>query len=160
MSSFLYYSNPQWGVDFKMILCETAFWPVYWLLSRTTTLETVVCASLDDSEHSAKCRWCSLSYQGNFVLVLPTDTGLPALSPPVAGTFSCTMKFTVRDCDPDTGVPTEEGYDDEYVVSVACRDIWTSLHHWLLPEENIFLGTSDMKQEGFIFSHYNYMGLD
>lgn len=34
----------------------------------------------------------------------------------VAGTFSCTMKFTVRDCDPDTGVPAEEGYDDEYVL--------------------------------------------
>lgn len=27
------------------------------------------------------------------------------------------MKFTVRDCDPNTGVPEEDGYDDEYVVS-------------------------------------------
>ena len=52
------------------------------------------------------------------MLVLPIDTGSPALSPPAAGTFSCTMKFTVRDCDPDTGVPAEEGYDDEYVVSL------------------------------------------
>lgn len=52
---------------------------------------------------------------------LPTDTGV-LLSPPVAGTFSCTMKFTVRDCDPDTGVPAEEGYDDEYVVSVPCTE--------------------------------------
>lgn len=34
----------------------------------------------------------------------------------VAGTFSCTMKFTVRDCDPNTGVPDEDGYDDEYVL--------------------------------------------
>jgi hypothetical protein len=32
------------------------------------------------------------------------------------------MKFTVRDCDPDTGVPTEEGYDDEYVVSLPCTE--------------------------------------
>lgn len=39
------------------------------------------------------------------------------LSFPVACTFSCTMKFTVRDCDPNTGVPDEDGYDDEYVVS-------------------------------------------
>lgn len=39
------------------------------------------------------------------------------LSSPVACTFSCTMKFTVRDCDPNTGVPEEDGYDDEYVVS-------------------------------------------
>lgn len=62
------------------------------------------------------------------VLALPTDTGLPALSPPVASTFSCTLKFTVRDCDPDSGVPTEEGYEDEYVVSVACTVTWTPLH--------------------------------
>uniref|UniRef100_A0A8C2Y6F3 Coatomer subunit gamma n=1 Tax=Coturnix japonica TaxID=93934 RepID=A0A8C2Y6F3_COTJA len=34
----------------------------------------------------------------------------------VACTFSCTMKFTVRDCDPNTGVPDEDGYDDEYVL--------------------------------------------
>nr|XP_030710260.1 coatomer subunit gamma-2 [Globicephala melas] len=42
---------------------------------------------------------------------LPDDDSTAA-----AGTFSCTMKFTVRDCDPDTGVPAEEGYDDEYVL--------------------------------------------
>ncbi|RMB89994.1 hypothetical protein DUI87_33606 [Hirundo rustica rustica] len=34
----------------------------------------------------------------------------------VASTFSCTMKFTVRDCDPSTGVPEEDGYEDEYVL--------------------------------------------
>ncbi|XP_039375759.1 coatomer subunit gamma-2 isoform X1 [Mauremys reevesii] len=34
----------------------------------------------------------------------------------VACTFSCTMKFTVRDCNPNTGVPEEDGYDDEYVL--------------------------------------------
>ncbi|MEJ1280809.1 hypothetical protein NN561_011755 [Cricetulus griseus] len=34
----------------------------------------------------------------------------------VASTFSCTMKFTVRDCDPHTGVPDDDGYDDEYVL--------------------------------------------
>lgn len=96
----------------------------------------LVCASLDDTEPCAKCRWCPLSYQGNFVLELPTDTGLPALSPPVASTFSCTLKFTVRDCDPDSGVPTEEGYEDEYVVSVACTVTWTPLHRWLLPGEH------------------------
>ncbi|POI27764.1 hypothetical protein CIB84_008486 [Bambusicola thoracicus] len=38
------------------------------------------------------------------------------LSSPVACTFSCTMKFTVRDCDPNTGVPDEDGYDDEYML--------------------------------------------
>ncbi|NWI52848.1 COPG2 protein, partial [Calyptomena viridis] len=34
----------------------------------------------------------------------------------VACTFSCTMKFVVRDCDPNTGVPEEDGYEDEYVL--------------------------------------------
>lgn len=26
------------------------------------------------------------------------------------------MKYLVRDCDPNTGEPDDEGYDDEYVV--------------------------------------------
>ncbi|XP_054844201.1 coatomer subunit gamma-2 [Eublepharis macularius] len=34
----------------------------------------------------------------------------------VACTFSCTMKFTVRDCDPNTGMPDDDGYEDEYVL--------------------------------------------
>uniref|UniRef100_A0A8C3VGF7 Coatomer subunit gamma n=4 Tax=Passeriformes TaxID=9126 RepID=A0A8C3VGF7_CATUS len=34
----------------------------------------------------------------------------------VTCSFSCTMKFLVRDCDPSTGVPEEDGYEDEYVL--------------------------------------------
>ncbi|MGH0152793.1 UNVERIFIED_CONTAM: hypothetical protein FKN15_023708, partial [Acipenser sinensis] len=34
----------------------------------------------------------------------------------VSCTFSCTMKYLVRDCDPNTGEPDEDGYDDEYVL--------------------------------------------
>ncbi|XP_073475526.1 coatomer subunit gamma-2 [Aquarana catesbeiana] len=34
----------------------------------------------------------------------------------VSCTFNCTMKFVVRDCDPHTGVPYDEGYSDEYVL--------------------------------------------
>lgn len=34
----------------------------------------------------------------------------------VTCTFSCTMKYLVRDCDPNTGEPDDDGYDDEYVV--------------------------------------------
>lgn len=31
------------------------------------------------------------------------------------------MKFTVKDCDPNTGETDDEGYEDEYVVrSWAC----------------------------------------
>ena len=35
----------------------------------------------------------------------------------VTSTFSNTLKFIVKDCDPNTGEPDEEGYEDEYVVS-------------------------------------------
>ena len=36
----------------------------------------------------------------------------------VTGTFLNTLKFLVKDCDPNTGEPDDEvGYDDEYVVS-------------------------------------------
>lgn len=34
------------------------------------------------------------------------------------GTFSCTLKYIVKDCDPNSGEPDDdEGYEDEYVVS-------------------------------------------
>ena len=36
----------------------------------------------------------------------------------VTGTFSNTMKFIVKDCDPNTGEADEEGYNDEYVVCI------------------------------------------
>jgi coatomer protein complex subunit gamma len=34
----------------------------------------------------------------------------------VSGTFSCTLKFVVKDCDPNTGEPDDDGYEDEYVL--------------------------------------------
>lgn len=35
----------------------------------------------------------------------------------VTASFSCTMKFIVKDCDPSTGEPDDdEGYEDEYVL--------------------------------------------
>lgn len=38
----------------------------------------------------------------------------PAL---VAASFSCTLKFNVKDCDPNTGeTDDDEGYEDEYVL--------------------------------------------
>jgi len=40
----------------------------------------------------------------------------------VTGTFLNTLKFTVKDCDPNTGEPDEEvGFDDEYVVRDCYR---------------------------------------
>ena len=35
-------------------------------------------------------------------------------------TFSCTMKFIVKDCDPTTGEADDDGYEDEYVVCFIC----------------------------------------
>lgn len=35
----------------------------------------------------------------------------------MTGTFSCTLKFIVKDCDPNTGEADDDGYEDEYVVS-------------------------------------------
>jgi coatomer protein complex subunit gamma len=32
------------------------------------------------------------------------------------GTFSASLKFISKDCDPQTGEPDEEGYDDTYQV--------------------------------------------
>ena len=46
----------------------------------------------------------------------------------VTGTFSNTMKFIVKDCDPNTGEADEEGYNDEYVV---CGRI-ICVFHWFL----------------------------
>ena len=34
----------------------------------------------------------------------------------VATCLSCTMKFVVRDCDPNTGEADDVGYEDEYAV--------------------------------------------
>ena len=35
----------------------------------------------------------------------------------VSASFSCTLKFVVKDCDPTTGDADEdEGYEDEYVL--------------------------------------------
>ncbi|CAF4275639.1 unnamed protein product [Rotaria sp. Silwood2] len=42
---------------------------------------------------------------------------LPDDSSAVTGTLACTMKYTVKDCDPSTGLPDdEEGYADEFVL--------------------------------------------
>ena len=35
----------------------------------------------------------------------------------VSASFSCTLKFVVKDCDPTTGeADDDEGYEDEYVL--------------------------------------------
>jgi coatomer protein complex subunit gamma len=49
-----------------------------------------------------------------YTLVTLTDD-----SSAVTGTLSCTMKYRIRQCDPDTGQPKnaeEQAYPDEFVV--------------------------------------------
>ena len=41
---------------------------------------------------------------------------LPDDASSVTSTFTCTLKFLVKDCDPNTGEADEEGYEDEYMV--------------------------------------------
>lgn len=45
-----------------------------------------------------------------------TVVRLPDDPTQVTGTFTCTLKFIVKDCDPNTGEADEEGYEDEYVL--------------------------------------------
>lgn len=48
-------------------------------------------------------------------------------------TIGATLKFIVKDCDPETGVPdSEEGYDDEYVVCKAYLHIGFSIRMYIL----------------------------
>lgn len=35
------------------------------------------------------------------------------------------MKYLVRDCDPNTGEPDDDGYDDEYVVCEFSKSVHT-----------------------------------
>jgi len=45
-----------------------------------------------------------------------TVVGMPEDPTVVTATFSCVMKFIVKDCDPNTGEPDDDGYEDEYVL--------------------------------------------
>ena len=37
------------------------------------------------------------------------------------GTFSTSLKFISKDCDPQTGEPDDEGYEDVYEVNTLCN---------------------------------------
>jgi len=73
---------------------------------------------------------------GNMFVALSLDGSQPV------GSFSCQMKFLVKDVDEETGEPDEEGYEDEYQVEDIevnaadyvrpqpvqnFRDAWTSM---------------------------------
>jgi coatomer protein complex subunit gamma len=63
-----------------------------------------------------------------------------------AGTISTILKFVVKDCDPDTGLPdSDEGYDDEYVVEDV--DINLSDHVVGISRPNFTASWEELKQE-------------
>lgn len=41
----------------------------------------------------------------------------------VTASFECVMKFIVKDCDPTTGEPDSEGYNDEYALETVEIDV-------------------------------------
>ena len=50
----------------------------------------------------------------------------------VTCTFTNTLKFVVKDCDPSTGEPDDEGYEDEYVVSNRINPLSPMIHIQIL----------------------------
>ena len=50
----------------------------------------------------------------------------------VTCTFTNTLKFVVKDCDPSTGEPDDEGYEDEYVVSDRINPLSSMIHIQIL----------------------------
>ena len=59
---------------------------------------------------------------GRTIIIVATGTTYTLVKLPddatcVTSTFTCTLKFLVKDCDPNTGEADEEGYEDEYMVS-------------------------------------------
>lgn len=51
----------------------------------------------------------------------------------VSGTFECNMKFTVKDCDPNTGEPDSEGYEDEYALETVEVEVADHVQRVLKP---------------------------
>lgn len=59
------------------------------------------------------CQKLPYNEMGTVYIVLQFPDDLPN----TVGTFGAVMKFVVKDCDPNTGLPdTDEGYDDEYML--------------------------------------------
>ena len=53
----------------------------------------------------------------------------------VTCTFTNTLKFVVKDCDPSTGEPDDEGYEDEYVVSNRINPLSPMIHIQILQSD-------------------------
>ncbi|XP_067931298.1 coatomer subunit gamma-2-like [Watersipora subatra] len=78
----------------------------------------------------------------------------------VSGTFTCLLKYLVKDCDPSTGETDDEGYDDEYAledVDVAVADYMqrVSLANFGAAWEE--LGPEHELEDTFSLSHMTYL---
>lgn len=51
----------------------------------------------------------------------------------VSATFECAMKFMVKDCDPSTGEPEGDGYQDEYALETVEIDVADHVQRVLKP---------------------------
>nr|1PZD_A Chain A, Coatomer gamma subunit [Bos taurus] len=81
------------------------------------TLENVTVQMEPSEAYEVLCYVPARSLPYNQPGTCYTLVALPKEDPTaVACTFSCVMKFTVKDCDPTTGEADDEGYEDEYVL--------------------------------------------
>ena len=77
-----------------------------------------------------------------------------------AGSFTCLLKYLVKDCDPATGETDDEGYDDEYAledVDVTVADYMqrVSLANFAAAWEE--LGPEHELEDTFALSHMTYL---
>ncbi|XP_022099738.1 coatomer subunit gamma-2-like [Acanthaster planci] len=77
-----------------------------------------VTVQMDSSDgFETVCHVPAASLKYNQPGVTYTCVSMPEDATSVTGTFTNTLKFLVKDCDPNTGEPDDDGYEDEYVVS-------------------------------------------
>ncbi|XP_077120555.1 coatomer subunit gamma-2 [Ranitomeya variabilis] len=119
-------------------------------------LEKVIVQVEPSEGYEVVCYVQAPSLQYNQPSICYTLVRLPEdESTAVSCTFNCTMKFVVRDCDPHTGVPDDEGYSDEYVLEDLEVTIEDHIQKVLKPNFGAAwdeVGDSHEKEETFALS--------
>ncbi|RKP36380.1 coatomer gamma subunit [Dimargaris cristalligena] len=76
------------------------------------------------------CNQTSATYVAFAKLGLDEGADESAALQPIVGSYNTTLKFMVKDCDPNTGEPdSDEGFEDEYVL----EDVELTLADWMQP---------------------------
>ena len=73
------------------------------------------------------------------------------------GSFSCTLKFTVKEVDPSTGDAEESGIDDEYELEQLEFTFADYMSHWISPNPTALwdqLGEDNQVVEKYAFSSF------